>query len=406
MPRRIRSSRLETRTARLKLAQQRKPYWIGVAPGISLGYRRNAGPGAWNVRAADGKGGNWIKSFGIADDHEDADGANVLTFWQAADKAKALARGQDPDAGRPSTVDEALTDYATDLAVRGANATNATHPRHHLTPSLLSKPVSMLTVKELRHWRNGLVADGVKASTINRLNKALKAALNLAASHDDRITNAKSWTVGLAAIPEDDDTESNLVLSDDQRRDIVSASYAISTELGIYVEVHAATGARSGQIALLDVGDLHGGKEPKLMMPSSLKGKNRKTRTRKPIPIAPSLAKRLNQIAAGRDADEPLLLLNSDGERWSSAAHRLPFAEAAKAARLPDGATIYCLRHTAITRALLAGVPVRLVASSFDTSVAMIEKTYSKFIAHHGDDQMRRALFDADAPSKIVALVR
>ena len=126
MPRRIRSAQLETRTARLKLAQQRKPYWIAVAPGISLGYRRNAGPGAWNVRAADGKGGNWIKGFAIADDQEDADGANVLDFWQAADKAKALARGGDADAGRPATVDEALTDYASDLAVRGGDATNAT----------------------------------------------------------------------------------------------------------------------------------------------------------------------------------------------------------------------------------------------------------------------------------------
>src|SRR5262249_50211440 len=101
MPRRIRSSALETRTARLKLAQQRKPYWITVAPGISLGYRRNAGPGAWNVRAADGKGGNWIKGFAIADDHEDANGTSVLDYWLAADKAKALARGQDADAGRP-----------------------------------------------------------------------------------------------------------------------------------------------------------------------------------------------------------------------------------------------------------------------------------------------------------------
>ena len=58
--------------------------------------------------------------------------------------------------------------------------------------------------------------------------KALKAALNLAASHDDRIANAKAWTVGLAAIPEPDDTESNLVLTDEQRRDVVSAAYAIS----------------------------------------------------------------------------------------------------------------------------------------------------------------------------------
>ena len=116
---------------------------VAVAPGISLGYRRNAGPGAWNVRAADGKGGNWIKSFAIADDHEDADGANVLTFWQAADKAKALARGQDADAGRPATVDEALTDYATDLAVRGAGPTNATGPRHHLTPAAVEAGVDV-----------------------------------------------------------------------------------------------------------------------------------------------------------------------------------------------------------------------------------------------------------------------
>ena len=59
------------------------------------------------------------------------------------------------------------------------------------------------------------------------------------------------------------------------------------------------------------------------------------------------------------------------------ATHRLPFAEAAKAARLPDGATIYCLRHTAITRALLAGVPVQAGRVVVRHSVAMIEKTYS-----------------------------
>jgi hypothetical protein len=36
-----------------------------------------------------------------------------------------------------------------------------------------------------------------------------------------------------------------------------------------------------------------------------------------------------------------------------------------------------------------------LVASPFDTSVAMIEKAYSEFIADNGDAQMRRTLFDA-----------
>ena len=66
MPRRLRSNMLETRNARLKLAQRPKPYWLTVANGIALGYR--AGPGAWNVRCADGKGGNWIKGFVFADD--------------------------------------------------------------------------------------------------------------------------------------------------------------------------------------------------------------------------------------------------------------------------------------------------------------------------------------------------
>ena len=83
MARRLRSNILENRTQRLKLERRAKPYWFTVAPGISLGYR--AGPCSWNVRAADGKGSNWIKSFAIADDHEDANGTNVLTFWQAAD---------------------------------------------------------------------------------------------------------------------------------------------------------------------------------------------------------------------------------------------------------------------------------------------------------------------------------
>jgi len=38
----------------------------------------------------------------------------------------------------------------------------------------------------------------------------------------------------------------------------------------------------------------------------------------------------------------------------------------------------------------------------------LIEKTYSKHIAHHGDEQMRRAVFDVDAPAvgNVVPLVR
>jgi hypothetical protein len=48
---------------------------------------------------------------------------------------------------------------------------------------------------------------------------------------------------------------------------------------------------------------------------------------------------------------------------------------------------------------LLKGIPVRLVAASVDSSAAMIEQTYSKFIMRPGADLMRGALIDFDQPS-------
>jgi len=39
---------------------------------------------------------------------------------------------------------------------------------------------------------------------------------------------------------------------------------------------------------------------------------------------------------------------------------------------------MYALRHSSIVRMLLQNIPIRFVASLHNTSVAMIEKTYSK----------------------------
>jgi hypothetical protein len=48
---------------------------------------------------------------------------------------------------------------------------------------------------------------------------------------------------------------------------------------------------------------------------------------------------------------------------------------------------------------LLKGIPVRLVAASVDSSTAMIEQTYSKYITCPGADLMRGALIDFDTPT-------
>jgi hypothetical protein len=109
MARKVRDSRLESRSARLRLAIRKKPYTgPAVARGIMLLYRRNQRNGSWVVKASTGNGAYWTKVFAESDDYEDSDRQRVLTFHQATDMAKRVARGSD-DApnSKPLTVADA-----------------------------------------------------------------------------------------------------------------------------------------------------------------------------------------------------------------------------------------------------------------------------------------------------------
>src|SRR5262245_61234890 len=202
MARKVRHSALESRSARLRLKIRRRPYsGPSLARGISLMYRRNNTNGTWVLKASDGHGAYWTKAFALADDFEDADGKNVLTFYQAQDQAKKLARGEDGSADTALiTLDGALKAYRRDLEARSANPYNAEHPRLHLTSVMLSKPVAMLTAKELQEWRDSLLTKMAPA-TITRLCRCMCAALEVAAQQDGRIKNRQAWEVGLAGLP-------------------------------------------------------------------------------------------------------------------------------------------------------------------------------------------------------------
>jgi hypothetical protein len=56
-----------------------------------------------------------------------------------------------------------------------------------------------------------------------------------------------------------------------------------------------------------------------------------------------------------------------------------------------DEITPYALRHSSIVRHLMRGTPTRLVASAHDTSVAEIERTYSRYIVSDQTEAMLRA---------------
>jgi integrase len=395
MARSIRSPKLETRTSRLKLVPRWKPYTVRVAPGVRLGYRRKATAGSWSVIAADGKGGNWLKLFGTADDFEDANGDIILDFWQAQARARVLARGEHEDKTSeqaPVTVAAALDHYAADLKIRGGDVANVARVQGHLPVALRDKAVALLTARELKRWRDGL-KKSVSVGSINRIINGLRAALNLAADTDERIVTRRGWEVGLQAIRDAAEAR-NVILSAEGIRRIVDQAYVISDEFGLLVETAATTGARVGQLARLELHDVQGDRsDPRLMMPSSRKGRGQKKITHRPVPIPENLAARLRR--AGQKSGNGLLLVKSSGESWKKSDHSRLFRRAVQRAGLdPAEVTIYALRHSNIVRQLLAGVPIRVVAVAHDTSVAMIEKTYSKHIGDHADALMRPALLD------------
>jgi hypothetical protein len=154
---------LGNRTNRLKLSIRKKPYAVLIAPGIFLAYRRNAGPGTWSVKC-----NGWLKRFALTDDHEDANDASVMSYWEALEQAKKLARAGEGNSEQPISVSAAVDAYKADLETRGGRKYNATQLRLHLTEALMSKAVALLTERELRDWRAGLVKKGLKPSSRSR----------------------------------------------------------------------------------------------------------------------------------------------------------------------------------------------------------------------------------------------
>jgi integrase len=400
---RVRSSKLENRSARLRLARRKKPYSVPIMRGVHLLYRRNKTAGPWMVRVCR-DGDDWTSPIddAVADDFDDADGKNVLTYWQAQDLAREKAR-----VGRPTndlSIKARVERYRTELETRGQDPANASRVLFHLAGTKL--PNKLLTASslsdDLREFRDHLAAKKLKLATIDRITNAFKAALNLAADSDERITR-RPWKTALKAIGGEGAGVNNVILDDADRRTFRAAAYRDGDETGLLWDVHDETGARSSQIMRLRGEDVQadfidprtGKRAPRLMMPTSRKGRGKKTIAHRPVPITTTLADRLK----GRTG---ILLRRADGAPWAkNLSHH--FADFVKDVKFknPARVTLYSLRHTSIVRQLLKNVPVRVVAALHDTSVVMIERNYSKYIADHADELARATL---PQPTEIVSL--
>ena len=168
------------------------------------------------------------------------------------------------------------------------------------------------------------------------------------------------------------------------------------------VELLAQTGARVSQAARLRCADLQADRaDPRLLMPTSYKGRGQKEKQQVPVPITAALAALLAEVKGDRSDDAPLLL-KSDGSRWleinKSEHWNLFRAVAERAGFDPDVITSYALRHSSICRALLQGVPVSVVAKLHDTSSREVEAHYASHIVDvAGDVLLRKGLLRPEA---------
>ena len=191
---------------------------------------------------------------------------------------------------------------------------------------------------------------------------------------------------------------------------IISTAYSlIGFEFGLLVEVAAQTGARYSQLIALTVDDVQLQGNPQLTIPVSNKGWGEKELSHLPAPIMVGLAHRLP--IQGRPLHAPLLMKAHDTP-WAVKDRDYPRWFQQIVDHLKDDpiianarfkVTMYSLRHTSIARQLLDNVNPKIVADNHDTSLAMLQRTYAKFLTNHSDAISRGSL-SAAFGSNVVSL--
>jgi integrase len=391
MARSVRKAGLETRTARLKMPVARKPTFIRIGPGLSLGYRRNQVAGTWVLRVADGKGGAITRAIGTADDFTEADGATVLDYWQAQEKAQSVARNSDGSTvAKPLTVMRAAEVYLETLEAKNPRTARDTRGRLnlHFLPKFGDALVTDLTKSKLEGWLNSLVLkstdrESVRRSkdTANRVLSMVKALLNHALRDPaNGISDDHAWRLvrphhGVAA-------PRTAHFSADQVRGLIEATP--DKDFADLLTAGFLTGARYGELIACAVRDFDA--------VARTLGVDGKTGPRTVI-LQPEAVAFFQRISQDRGPDEPLLR-RGDGARWNRSHQQRRMALALERAGLDTEGTFYALRHSYISRAIEGEVPLNIIADNCWTSIRMIETTYAKVLAGK-----RRDFIERGAPS-------
>lgn len=400
-------------------------HWRGIDRDVHLGYQKGRAGGRWLVRWYQQAAKSYKRiELGDADDVLDIETLDYRSAVQAAIAAVAEARKKlAADAAGPvPTVQMSVDVY---IAARNAKKSatesrevksdaESTLKKHVMGDvTLCATRLDELTEAQLADWRSTL-DPSLKASRRRRIVNDFKAALN--ASHRmerRRLPPEFGETVkaGLAAeigaMESEEVARDNQILDDDIIRQIVAGAGEQDADFGRMILCLAATGARFSQLRRMKVRDAQLSMR-RLLVPHSRKGRNRSAGF-SPVRVGADVIEALRTVTIGRRADEPLLerwrhkqtgpakwVQDRRGE-WTSAAELTrPWAALSDKLGLA-GVVPYSLRHSSIVRGIAAGLPIRLVAAMHDTSVAMIEKHYSRWIVEGLEEMAARAIIPLSA---------
>jgi hypothetical protein len=121
--------------------------------------RTKGSSGKWVARRYLGGGQYKVETIGVADDHSDANGADILNFFQAQRRARDVAaKAKVPPGSGDFTVAAALTAYFARLEHEGSKSLAAARgtARLHILPDLGATPIAGLTRDGIARWLTGL----------------------------------------------------------------------------------------------------------------------------------------------------------------------------------------------------------------------------------------------------------
>jgi len=420
MARTVRGGSIETRSARLRLAARSRPYWAPSGkPGLHLGYRRLVKTnGSWIVRRYQGKPGDYdSKAFAQADDFSDADGSEVLTYYQAigrlAGEAPPVRHG-----GERYDVRAAVADYLAWLKTHKKTARDAELKLNaYLVPALGDKMLADLRPEDFDRWlawavdykptgrrgnrppkpkkkrKSGDLAKAEpvkpvidaterkrrKKSTLNRVINNVKACLNRAFI-SGHVASDAAWR-RLKKFKSADGARSQW-LTVDQCKRLINAAAPDFRPL-----VHAAmlTGVRWGELRALKCRD-YDPVSGTINIAESKSGKPRR------VYLTDDGKAAFESWTAGRPESD-VIFKDRFGNSWGSHDQHRPMAAACKAAGIEPAIGMHTLRHTYASSLVQAGVSLAIVAEALGhADTRMVSKHYGHLAPSHIADAIRAHL--------------